>query len=266
MALAAPGDSPWGQPRAAAGRWRRHLGGDTRPRNGHRAGGAGTPALGDCWHWGGPCKEPPSQAQRVPGVSPSQGEQQLQRGGCPEGRAGVARAELAPWEWGWSTPVFSSCSLHLLILHLFSSALPSLLVFSSCYSCHPPPHLIFFLLSSGLPPPSLVFSSPLGFHILLIFLIFPSSWPHHHLPGPFLISALQSLLSTPEVTWGHAVGDHSPFQGKRGSLFPPQLPQHCPELVLMSPGWDRAVPPAQVTVAPPLQPCMSCPASKDQQS
>lgn len=181
-------------------------------------------------------------------------------GAAPQGghgvvRAVVARAELAPGNGAGEHPA-------LLILVSFSSFFSArfphldlllLLLSSSCYSCQPPPLLISDLSSSfGLPPASLAFSSSRPSHPshhLLDLPLFSASF--HHLLSHFLFSC--HLLSTAEMARGHAVCHHNPYFRARGITLPspaPSWPQHCPQLVLMSPGWDRAVSPAQATVAP----------------
>lgn len=253
MAVTAPG-SPRGHPRAAVGGWRWHLCGDTRPGDGHRAGVARTPALGDCWHGGGPCKEPPARPEGCRGCPHAMGSSSTGGSWCGQGSGGQGRA--GTWEQGWRAPSSSHLGLFLLILLCsFSSSLTS--------SSSSPLHaiLVSLLLSSsqislsssfGLPPASLAFSSSRPSHPshhLLDLPLFSASC--HHLLSHFLFSC--HLLSTAEMARGHAVCHHNPYFRARGITLPspaPSWPQHCPQLVLMSPGWDRAVSPAQATVAP----------------
>lgn len=156
------------------------------------------------------------------GVSPCHGEQLH----VVEVRAVVEQS----WHLGMgleSTQCFS-CSLRL--SSFFSICFPhlDLLIFSSsCYSCHPLPHLLLGCLP-------LLLSSPL---FLLAFM-----------PFSLIISPPCSLSPQPL------------FQGRGRVTLPspgPSQPQHCPQLVLMSLGCDRAVPPAQATAPPPCSP--ACP-------
>lgn len=186
----------------------------------------------------GPARSP--QPQRGPGVSPGPGEQ-LQ-GGRPVVRAGGARAELG---MGLESTQFSS-SPH-------SSPLVFLILTFSFYLL-----LLFLLFLSS----SFYLLSPLFFWAAF------SSWPSHPYPSSssllglplgLIITSLATssspLLSTPEMTWGHAVCHHQPRFRAGGVTVPsptPSWPQLCPQLVLMSPGWDRAVSPAQPPRPPPL--------------
>lgn len=191
----------------------------------------------------------------MPGVSPCHGEQ-LHRGVM------VWSGQWWPgqsWHLGTgleSTQLFSSWSLPP-----HSSLLVFLILTSSSSSSPLHAILVSLLLSSsqislsssfGLPPASLAFSSSRPSHPshhLLDLPLFSASC--HHLLSHFLFSC--HLLSTAEMARGHAVCHHNPYFRARGITLPspaPSRPQHCPQLVLMSPGWDRAVAPAQATVAP----------------
>lgn len=207
----------------------------------------------------GPARSPQPQ----PGPKGARGVP-MPWGAAPQGghgvvRAVVARVELAPGNGAGEHPA-------LLILVSSSSFFPAyfphldLLLFLSS-----PPLLailVSLLLSSSqislsssfeLPPASLLSAFMSFSSSSLLDLPLFSSCPLVITSLTTFSSPLQSLLSSPEMTWGHAVCHHHPhFRAGGGSLFPPapSRPQHCPQLVLMSPGWDRAVPPAQATVAP----------------
>lgn len=248
MAVAAPG-SPRGHPRAAAGGWRWHPGGD-----GHGAGVARTSALGDCRCWGGPCESP--QPRRAPGVSPARGEQL--RGGTmvwsgqwwPEQswHLGMGWRALSSSHLGlFVSPQFSP--LDFLILSFSSSCLLLLflLFLSSSSSSHlllPP---LFFLAASCFP--CLLLSSFTSFssHHLL-FLTFPSSLLGLIITSQAAVSALHSVLCAPGMTRGHAGGHHNGYFRAGGG--------HSP---LCSPQLATAVPTARVDVPGVGQGCVPSP-------
>lgn len=198
----------------------------------------------------GPARSPQPQ----PGPKGARGVP-MPWGAAPQGGHGVVRAVVARAELE-STQLFSSWSLPP-----HSSLLVFLILTSSSSSSPLHAILVSLLLSSsqislsssfGLPPASLAFSSSRPSHPshhLLDLPLFSASC--HHLLSHFLFSC--HLLSTAEMARGHAVCHHNPYFRARGITLPspaPSWPQHCPQLVLMSPGWDRAVSPAQATVAP----------------
>lgn len=151
------------------------------------------------------------------------------KGGRRVVRAGVDRAELGMGlestqfsSWSLSS-LFSTCFPYLDLLFLSSPPLLAILI------------LLLLLLSSSL--------SSLLLGCLLLFSSWPShpfpsssspldlplfsSWPHHHLLGHFLLSPLQPLLSTPEMTWGHAVCHHKPRFRAGGVTVPSPAPSSC---------------------------------------
>lgn len=181
-------------------------------------------------------------------------------GAAPQGGHGVVGAVVAPRNGAGEHPArlilvssssFLSARFPHLDLLLFLSSPPlhailvSLLLSSSqislCSSFGLPPAFSCLLLSSAFTS----FSSS----ALLDLPLFSASC--HHPLGHFS-SPVSSLH--PEMAQGHAVCHHHPcFRPGGGVTVPspaPSQPQHCPQLVLMSPGWDRAMPPAQATVAP----------------
>lgn len=213
----------------------------------------------------GVCKEEPPAPTRGKGprTSPRSHGEQLHGGVAT---VAVARAESCILGSGLESNRFCSSPLLIFLLSLCSSSSCLLLLFLAFSSCH---HHLFLaatfsclLILSFFSCHRLLFLAAFSSCFLLIFLFFSATF----------CSPLFSLLSTSEMTRGHAACCHNLYFRAGGCHFFLSSPRPAAALSIASIdvpnvgqgyAWSPLPRPLRL---PPLRPRMSPQASKDQQS